>query len=129
MAEQMVASMVMALAGGLLFTLSLSAFARPDIFINIWPWTLSPLTVRVMAGWHALPGLGALVLASDIRWSAWQVPMQSIAVWYGLLLALFWHQEELGTAGLANWYTVFVTGGLAGLLVVTMIMRAQPRLS
>jgi hypothetical protein len=83
-----------------------------------------------MAGWHALLGVGSLVLASDNRWSAWPVPMQSIAIWYGLLLlALFWHRQELGAAGLLNWYTFFVAGGLSGLLLVTLIMRAQPRLS
>jgi hypothetical protein len=121
---------LMAFAGGFLLALSLVAFVYPDIFISIWPWTLSPLTARVMAGWHALLGFGSLVLASDSRWSAWWVPMQSIAIWYGLLLlALFWHQEELGTAGLMNWYTVFVAGGLAGLLVVTLIMRLQRRIS
>lgn len=121
---------LMAFAGGFLLALSLVAFVYPDIFISIWPWTLSPLTARVMAGWHALLGFGSLVLASDNRWSAWWVPMQSIAIWYGLLLlALFWHQEELGTAGLMNWYTVFVAGGLAGLLVVTLIMRLQRRIS
>jgi len=121
---------IMAFAGGFLIALSLAALIRPDIFVDIWPWTLSPLTARIMAGWHALLGVGSLVLASDNRWSAWPVPMQSIAIWYGLLLlALFWHRQELGAAGLLNWYTFFVAGGLSGLLLVTLIMRAQPRLS
>jgi len=119
---------VMAFAGGFLLAVCLVAFFRPDIFITIWPWTLSPLTARVMAGFHlALLGVGALVMASDNRWSAWIVPMQSITLWYGLLLiALFWHREELGTAGLMNWYTLFTVGGLAGLLIVTLIMLRQP---
>jgi hypothetical protein len=119
----------MAAAGGFLLALSLAGLLWPDLFITIWPWTLSPLTARVMAGWHALLGAGALLLAADRRWSAWRVPMQSIAIWYGLLLvALFWHRPELGPSGLLNWYTVFVVGGLSGLLIVTLIMRRQPPL-
>jgi hypothetical protein len=121
---------IMAFAGGFLLALCLVALIRPEIFINIWPWTQTPLTARIMAGWHAILGVGALVLASDSRWSAWPVPMQSITLWYGLLLlALFWHQGELGEAGLLNWYTAFVVGGLSGLLLVTLIMRAQPRVT
>jgi hypothetical protein len=115
---------VMAGAGGILLIISLAAFIWPQIFISIWPWALSPLTARVMAGWHVILGMGALALATDSRWSAWQVPMQSIAIWYGfLLIALYWHQDELGSAGMANWYTFFVVGGLAGLLALTAIMR------
>jgi hypothetical protein len=119
---------LMAVSGAVLFAASVIAFIWPDFFITIWPWTLTPLTARILAGWHAILGVGAIVLASDNRWSAWTVPMQSIAIWYGLLLlALFWHQAELGTAGLMNWYTFFVVGGLAGLLIITAIMRLQPR--
>ena len=118
---------VMSFAGGFLLAVCIVAFFRPDAFIALWPWTLSPLTARVMAGWHAaLLGVGALVLASEARWSAWVVPMQSITLWYGLLLlALIWHSEELGAAGLLNWYTFFTIGGLAGLLIVTLIMYRQ----
>lgn len=120
----------MAFIGGFLIAVSLAAFLRPDIFIIIWPWTLSPLTARILAGWHALLGAGALALSSDSRWSAWPVAMQSIAITYTLLLlALFWHSEELGTAGLLNWYTVFVVGVLASLLFIILFMRAQPPIS
>lgn len=122
--------LVMAAAGGLLLAVALLAFLQPEIFITIWPWTLSPLTARVMAGWHAMLSLGALLLAAEARWSAWPIPMQSIALWYGLfLIALFWHQAELGSGGLLNWYTFFILSGLAGLLIVTLIMRGQPRLT
>ena len=118
---------LMAVAGAFLLLLSAAAYVRPELFITIWPWTLTPLTARVMAGWHILLGAGALGLATDKRWSAWPLPMQSITIWFILfLLALIWHQRELGAAGLLNWYTLFVISGLAGLLFVTLIMRRQP---
>lgn len=119
---------IMGAAGLILLLLTTAAFIYPDVLINMWPWTLTPLTARVMAGFHAILGVGALVMASDQRWSAWRIPMQSIVVWYGLmLLALFLHQAELGAAGMLNWYTFFVLSGLVGLLLVTLIMRLQPR--
>ncbi|MFN2136269.1 MAG: hypothetical protein ACK2UK_09960 [Candidatus Promineifilaceae bacterium] len=115
--------------GGFFLAISLAAFFRPQFIIDIWPWTLSPLTARVMAGWHALLGVGLLAMASDRRWSAWPVPMQSIAIWYVLLLGAFvWHQEEFG-AGLLNWYSFLLIGSLAGMLVISLIMRGQPRLA
>ncbi len=119
---------IMGAAGLVLLLATIAAFIYPDLLITIWPWTLTPLTARVMAGFHAILGVGALAMASDQRWSAWGIPMQSIAIWYGLMLvALFWHQAELGAAGLLNWYTFFVLSGLAGLLLVSLIMRLQSR--
>ena len=117
---------VMGFAGGFLLVLSVAAFIRPDLITAVWPWTLSSLTARVMAGWHALLGVGALTLGAEVRWSGWIIPMQSIAIWMGLmLLALRLHQAELGAAGLSNWYTVFVLCGLLGLTAVWLLMRGR----
>ena len=39
-------------------------FVVPDVMINVWPWTVSPLTARILAGWFALFGVvnGVVVL-------------------------------------------------------------------
>lgn len=114
----------MGVAGGVLLVLALIAFALPELLISRWPWTLSLLTSRIMAGWHAVLGVGALALATDSRWRAWPIPLQSIVLWQVLmLLALFLHREELGAAGMANWYTVFVIAGLLGLTAVVLLMH------
>ncbi len=119
--------MIMMAAGVSLIAVCAAAFLWPDLFITIWPWTLSPLTARVMAGFHALLGVGALVLGLERRWSGWVIPMQAISIWYVLVgAALLWHSEELGAAGLVNWYTAFVLSGLAGLAAVWLIVRARP---
>lgn len=119
---------LMAIAGAVLLLLCLATFLMPGWAISFWPWTLSPLTARVMAAFHALLATGAVTLAADRRWSAWAIPMQTIALWQLLfLLALFWHRTELGEAGLLSWYTPFILGGLAGLLIVTVFMRRQPK--
>ena len=42
-----------------LFTLGISLFLflQPVIMIGLWPWTLTPLTARVMGAMFALPGV------------------------------------------------------------------------
>jgi len=50
--------------------------------MDVWPWTLTPLTARVIGGWFALPGVSALLMARDGRWSA-----SRVVVLAGLILA------------------------------------------
>ncbi len=88
----------------------------PALFIPIWPWQLSLLTARVVGGWFALPGVVALGVAADRRWSAARITLQSQML--GILLILIavvraW--AEFDAAKVTTW--VFV-GGLTALLVV-----------
>jgi len=54
---------------------------------RVWPWTLTPLTARVIGGWFALPGVSALLMARDGRWSASRVVVLAGAVLAALILA------------------------------------------
>jgi len=88
----------------------------PAWFIPIWPWPVSPLTARIVAGWFALPGVVALGVAVDGRWSAARITLQSQMIGIALILlgvARAW--AEFDTAKVTTW--VFV-GGLTGLLLV-----------
>jgi hypothetical protein len=67
--------------------LGLVLTATPTLTIPLWPWSLSPLTARVLGGWAALAGLALVGIARDPRWSAWRLPMQSATIWSGLVLA------------------------------------------
>ncbi len=62
------------------------AFIRPDLMIAGWPWNLSERGARAMAAWVALPGAAALTLASEIRWSAWRMPMEGTGLWALLIV-------------------------------------------
>jgi hypothetical protein len=106
---------------------ALSMFLFPSTFMSIWPWSLTPLTTRVIAGWFALPGVLALMYATDTRWGAWRIVLQSQALGVALILlgaARAW--GEFRQDAPMTW--VFV-GGLSGLLValvalyVTMELR------
>ena len=88
----------------------------PAIFIPIWGWTLSPLTARIVAGWFALPGVVALGVAADSRWSAARITLQSQM--FGLVLILLAAARagsEFDPTKPATW--VFV-GGLATMLLI-----------
>jgi hypothetical protein len=81
--------------GGIILAIAVFLFLTPsfapDILVNtttsIWPWDLTPLTARVIGGWFALPGVVGLCFASDRRWSAWRITLQSQLI--GILLILF----------------------------------------
>ena len=61
------------------FTLvgALGILLAPEMLIGLWPWTVSPLTARILAGWFALFGIVNVVLGADPRWSAAKIPLQT----------------------------------------------------
>ena len=83
--------------------------------IDIWPWSLSPLTARVMSAMFALPGMVGLGVAIDIRWSAAQVILQSQS--FSILLILIAAaraRREFDWSKPGSWLFV---GGLGALLI------------
>lgn len=104
-----------------------AGFLFPDYFIRIWPWALTPLTARVMAGWIALLGMGAFCMAADSRWSAWRVPLQSILIWHGLVIAAFFWKASDFTADILNWYVLAVGLMVAAILAYYVWMEGGRR--
>jgi hypothetical protein len=92
-----------------LLLVALVGLLMPSIYMNVWPWTMTPLTARVMAGWITLLGVGNLVAASDNRWSSWRVGAISIGSWHLLFLigSLYYRQEFINGQWL-NWFTLSV---------------------
>src|SRR5438132_3083003 len=76
----------LAVLGVMLLGGALIAFIRPDLVTASWPWNLSERGARAMAAWVALPGAAALTLASEIRWSAWRMPMEGTGLWALLIV-------------------------------------------
>ncbi len=72
------------LAGAAITLGALLIFFVPDLAVNTFPWKLTPLTARVIAGWAMLPGIGFMVLSIEPRWSGWRVMVESFTV--GLVL-------------------------------------------
>jgi hypothetical protein len=100
-------------------------FIAPQLAIDFWPWTLTPLTARIMGGWFALMGAGSLALARESRWSAWRYEVESIIfVWHALvLLGALMHVEDFkpGTA----WFFIGEVTGIIALLALYVFMQRQ----
>lgn len=118
---------LMALVSVVQLGFAVLGFARPDLLDAVWPWTLSPLTGRVLSGWLAFLGVGGLMLARETRWSAWRVGIESIALWQALILVGLVVNAGDFTAGLVNWYTILVAGGTLGLIVAYVLLESRRR--
>jgi hypothetical protein len=86
--------------------------------LKIWPWTVTPLTMRVIGGWFALPGVVGLVLAREPRWSGWRIMIESQVIALGLILlatVINWNLFDTGNP--LTW--VFVVG--LSLLLIAVV--------
>lgn len=75
--------------GGLGVVVTVSAavlFLLPEVMIGVWPWTVSPFTARILAGWFALFGVVNMIVVRDSRWSAARVLVQSQVIGFTLVL-------------------------------------------
>ena len=76
---------------------------------GLWPWALTPLTARVIAGWFALPGVVGVALSRDSRWSSWRIMIESQMIALVLILvavARAWN--EFNQSNPLTW--VFIIG-------------------
>ncbi len=105
---------LLGLVGALTLIISLLLFLFPQAMIAVWPWTLTPLTARVVGATFALPGLVGLGLALDRRWSAARIILQAQAISIAfILIAALRAWNDFNPANLATWLFI---GGLGALL-------------
>ena len=89
--------------------------ASPSTMVDIWPWTLTPLAAATLGAWFALPGVTALMMGIDGRWSAIRITLESQLIGLALILlatARAWEQFDKSNA-----LTYVFAGGIALLLV------------
>src|SRR3954467_707543 len=117
--------------GALQSLVALVLLLSPHTMIAHWPWLLTPLTAQTLGGWFALPGVTALMMGLDGRWSAIQITLESQLIGLALILigtARAWDVVDTGNA-LAY---VFVAGiaalfaALAALEGYMLMARARP---
>jgi hypothetical protein len=87
----------------------------PSTMIELWPWQLTPLTAQTLGGWFALPGITALMMGVDGRWTAIRITLESQLIGLTLiLLGTIRAWDDVDTS--STLASVFVTG-IAGLFV------------
>jgi len=52
-------------------------YLRPSLFTQRWPWPLTQLTARTLAGFTAFPAVTYLAFAFERRWSALRWPFET----------------------------------------------------
>jgi hypothetical protein len=89
-------------AGGAVGLAGLLAFVSPDAAIDVWPWTLTPLTARIVAAVIALYGAVWVSVAADGTLAGARIPLEAHAVGLAfLLLALARGGEGIAIAAAA----------------------------
>jgi hypothetical protein len=111
-------SLAIGVLGGVLTAASLVLFLFPGVMVPVWPWTLSPLTARVMAAMFALPGVVGLGIAIDRHWSSASLLFQAQVVAIVLMLvAALRARAEIDWSQPLSWLFVaslLLTLGLIG---------------
>ncbi|MGO9293574.1 MAG: hypothetical protein ACLP52_06770 [Streptosporangiaceae bacterium] len=121
-------SRVIAVLGALSVLTGLFLFLAPGRAVAVWPWTVTPLTARVLGAIFCLgiAGLGALF---DRRWDSARILLQVAALM--LTLILLAGARAAGELDPSNAMTWLIAGGFAGVLaaIAVLYLRMQRRLS
>jgi hypothetical protein len=117
------------IVGALQSAIALVLLLSPSTMIEHWPWTLTPLTAQTLGGWFALPGVTALMMGLDGRWSAIRITLESQLIGLGLILAgtaRAWEDIDTGNA-LAYVFVAGIAGLFVALLALEWTMIARER--
>ena len=112
--------------GLVLAAASIVLVVAPDVLIPAWPWTLSPLTARVLGAMFALSGIVGVEIAIDRRPSAARaiVQAQAIAI-AGILLGLLRAGDDVAWSSPTAW---LFTGGMTVVLAFNAVAAYGGRL-
>src|SRR5206468_3719373 len=113
---------VLVITGIMLLAICAAMFIWPATVAGVWPWQLTPLTARTVAGFIELPGVFWLVMATDGRWSAGRIAVETVGFGVVLLLiAVFRARTDFDGANPLTWV---YTGGLVATLVALVVLYA-----
>jgi hypothetical protein len=120
--------------GGVQSAVALVLLLMPSTMVEHWPWELTPLTAQTLGGWFALPGVTALMMGLDGRWSAIRITLESQLIGLALILlgtARAWEDVDTSNA-LAYVFVAVIAGLFVSLLALEWYMlgrtRARPTL-
>ena len=114
--------------GAAMVAVGVAGFIWPALLINAWPWVLTPLLARVVAGWGFLIGVGNLMISAQARWSSWRVAVGSIASWHVLyMIGSVVHRQDFNGGQWFNWFNIslVVMLVLVGLLYLRMEQKTR----
>jgi peptidoglycan/LPS O-acetylase OafA/YrhL len=91
--------------------------------IEHWPWLLTPLTAQTLGGWFALPGVTALMMGLDGRWSAIRITLESQLI--GLALILLATARAWGDVDTSNALAYVFVAAIAVLFATLLALESH----
>jgi hypothetical protein len=119
---------VAGLVGVLALAQGAAMFSSPSTFLDLWPWTLTPLSCRTLAAVSCLGGAGAWAWR-DAHWSTLRRMLEVEVIMVGsMLLAAFRARGELDSGKPLAWPLLAGFSLLFGASIVALIVArsAQP---
>jgi hypothetical protein len=93
----------------------------PSTMIEHWPWQLTPLTAQTLGGWFALPGVTALMMGHDGRWTAIRITLESQLI--GLALILLGTIRAWDDVDTSNTLAYVFVAGIVALFVALLALE------
>jgi hypothetical protein len=114
---------VLGLAGGAVMLAALLAFALPQVTIDLWPWSLTPLTARIVATVMALFGSLWVSVALHGGRTAARIPLEA----HGLGLVFLLLAAGRGHADIdwSNPLAVILVASVAAMALVDAVTLAR----
>ena len=119
------ARMLLAAIGGTVVLAALLAFALPQVTIDLWPWTLTPLTARIVATVMALFGSLWISVALHGGKTAARIPLEAHAL--GLVFLLIAAARGHGDIDWTNPLAAVLVAGVATMALVDVSTLARTR--
>ncbi len=117
-----VARLVIGATGAVAVVAGLYLFLLPTLAVDVWPWTLTPLTSRVLGAIFML-GVAGLGVITDARWGASRIMLQVQVFMLALiLLAAARARNQFDGARPLTW---LLLGGFVGALAAAAILSAR----
>ena len=113
--------------GAALVLLGLFVLIQPAPVVALWPWSTTPLMVRVFASWFSAFGVGLLWFWVERDWERLRRVADLMIAAAGLdLLMVFVHRQDLTSTGTSLWlYCLHLAlFGLVGLLMYWLQRKA-----
>jgi hypothetical protein len=108
--------------GVLAVAMTVFLFLFPQRAIEFWPWTLTPLTARVMGAIFAL-GLAAIGAFTERRWSSYRLMVQVEMIM--LVLILVGGVRAVDDWDPSNVLTWLFAAGFLGVLVASVVLYTR----
>jgi hypothetical protein len=118
----------LAVAGGVMVLVSAALFVAPEQMAKVWPWTLTPLTARVLSSWMAGFGLMFAWAAGEndrFRVLPYTATLACVGLFQLLTAVRFGDQVSWGEAGAWIYVALMAAAVVAGGLGWTRLRAAQ----